>query len=123
MKKKLAVFLTVLLAAVSFVHADEMDAIRQRVKSRSARINYLFMKGSIGLNSKSYLEAREKIKTIDQSLLKAENDDRKKIFEKVAKDSGVALHVVEKRSQPKFVARLPRKAWYQDAARGKWVQK
>ena len=123
MKKKLAIALTLLLAAVSFVRADDMDAIRQRVKSRTARINHLLIDGSIGLNSKSYLEARGKIRTIDESLIKAENEDRKKIFEKVAKDSGAALHVVEKRSQPKFVARLPKKAWYQDATQGKWKQK
>lgn len=123
MKKTFALLLTLFLAAVTFVHADDMAVIRQRVKGRVPRINHLLIKGTIGLNNKGYLEARTKIPAIDQSLLTAENKDRKAIFEKVAKDSGVALHVVERRSQPKFVARLPKKSWYYDINRGKWVQK
>lgn len=124
MEKKAALALSLLLlGAAPFLRADDMAAVRRRVKARAPRIDRLLAGGSAGLGADAYLEARGKLSEGDKGLLAAENKDRKAIFAKVAADQGVALGVVERRSQPKFVKRLPAKAWYYDAGRGKWVRK
>ena len=68
-----------------------------------------------GINSKALLEAREGA-TDDDKILIAESNARKlKRFNQIAKDSGVALEAVQKRSAKKIAEKTP-------AGSGVWLQ-
>ena len=68
-----------------------------------------------GINSKALLEAREGA-TDDDKILIAESNARKlKRFNQIAKDSGVALEAVQKRSAKKLAEKIP-------AGSGTWLQ-
>ena len=77
-----------------------------------------------GVNNKALLEARAGA-TDDDKILIAESNARKmKRLNAIAKDSGVSLEAVQKRSAKKFVEKIPvgSGVWYQDEA-GTWLQK
>ena len=77
-----------------------------------------------GVNNKAMLEARAGA-TDDDKILIAESNARKmKRLSVIAKDSGVVLEAVQKRSAKKFVEKIPvgSGVWYQDEA-GTWLQK
>ena len=68
-----------------------------------------------GINSKALLEARDGA-TDDDKILIAESNARKlKRFNQIAKDSGVALEAVQKRSAKKLAEKIP-------AGSGIWLQ-
>ena len=68
-----------------------------------------------GINSKALLEARDGA-TDDDKILIAESNARKlKRFNQIAKDSGVALEAVQKRSAKKLAEKIP-------AGSGVWLQ-
>ena len=77
-----------------------------------------------GINSKALLEARDGA-TDDDKILIAESNARKlKRFNQIAKDSGVALEAVQKRSAKKLAEKIPAGSgvWLQ-AEDGSWSQK
>ena len=77
-----------------------------------------------GINSKALLEAREGA-TDDDKILIAESNARKlKRFNQIAKDSGVALEAVQKRSAKKLAEKIPAGSgiWLQSED-GSWSQK
>ena len=77
-----------------------------------------------GINSKALLEARDGA-TDDDKILIAESNARKlKRFNQIAKDSGVALEAVQKRSTKKLVEKSPAGSgvWLQSED-GTWFQK
>ena len=68
-----------------------------------------------GINSKAMLEAREGA-TDDDKILIAESNARKlKRFNQIAKDSGVSLDAVQRRSAKKLAEKIP-------AGSGVWLQ-
>ena len=77
-----------------------------------------------GINSKALLEARDGA-TDDDRILIAESNARKlKRFNQIAKDSGVALEAVQKRSAKKLAEKIPAGSgvWLQSED-GSWSQK
>ena len=77
-----------------------------------------------GVNNKAMLEARAGA-TDDDKILIAESNARKmKRLNGIAKDSGVSLESVQRRSAKKFVEKIPAGTgvWYEDES-GKWLQK
>ena len=77
-----------------------------------------------GINSKALLEARAGA-TDDDKILIAESNARKlKRFNQIAKDSGVALEAVQKRSAKKIAEKIPSQSgvWLQTED-GTWSQK
>ena len=77
-----------------------------------------------GINSKALLETRDGA-TDDDKILVAEANARKlKRFNQIAKDSGVALEAVQKRSAKKLAEKVPAGSgiWLQ-AEDGTWSQK
>ena len=77
-----------------------------------------------GINSKALLEARAGA-TDDDKILIAESNARKlKRFNQIAKDSGVALEAVQKRSAKKIAEKIPAGSgvWLQSED-GSWSQK
>ena len=77
-----------------------------------------------GINSKALLEARQGA-TDDDKILSAESNAKKlKRFNQIAKDSGVALEAVQKRSAKKIAEKIPAQSgvWLQSDD-GSWSQR
>ena len=92
--------------------ADENMA---KPKGDFAEVKALLDRKVAGINSKALLEARDGA-TDDDRILIAESNARKlKRFNQIAKDSGVALEAVQKRSAKKLAEKIP-------AGSGVWLQ-
>ena len=68
-----------------------------------------------GINSKALLEARDGATDDDKILIAESNAKKLKRFNQIAKDSGVALEAVQKRSAKKIAEKIP-------AGSGVWLQ-
>ena len=98
--------------ALDKAFADENMA---KPKGDFAAVKALLDRKVAGVNSKAMLEARDGA-TDDDKILIAESNARKlKRFNKIAKDSGVALEAVQKRSAKKLAEKIP-------AGSGVWIQ-
>ena len=77
-----------------------------------------------GINSKALLEAREGATDDDKILIAESNAKKMKRFNQIAKDSGVALEAVQKRSAKKLAEKIPAGSgvWLQSED-GTWFQK
>ena len=77
-----------------------------------------------GINSKALLEAREGATDDDKILIAESNAKKLKRFNQIAKDSGVALEAVQKRSAKKIAEKIPAQSgvWLQTED-GTWSQK
>ena len=77
-----------------------------------------------GINSKALLEARDGATDDDKILIAESNAKKLKRFNQIAKDSGVALEAVQKRSAKKLAEKIPAGSgvWLQ-AENGTWFQK
>ena len=77
-----------------------------------------------GINSKALLETRDGATDDDKILIAEANAKKLKRFNQIAKDSGVALEAVQKRSAKKLAERIPAGSgvWLQ-AEDGTWSQK
>ena len=68
-----------------------------------------------GINSKALLEARDGATDDDKILIAESNAKKLKRFNQIAKDSGVALDAVQRRSAKKLAEKIP-------AGSGVWLQ-
>ena len=77
-----------------------------------------------GINSKALLEARDGATDDDKILIAEANARKLKRFNQIAKDSGVALEAVQKRSARKLAEKIPAGSgvWLQSED-GSWSQK
>ena len=77
-----------------------------------------------GINSKALLEARDGATDDDKILIAEANARKLKRFNQIAKDSGVALEAVQKRSAKKIAEKIPSGSgvWLQSED-GTWSQK
>ena len=77
-----------------------------------------------GINSKALLEARAGATDDDKILIAEANAKKLKRFNQIAKDSGVALEAVQKRSAKKLAEKIPAGSgvWLQSED-GTWFQK
>ena len=100
------------------------DESMSRPKGDFAAVKSLLDRKVAGITNKAMLEAREGA-TDDDKILIAESNARKlKRFNQIAKDSGVALETVQKRSAKKFAEKVPAQSgvWLQ-AEDGSWSQR
>ena len=78
-------------------------------------IKALLDRKAAGINSKALLEARNGATDDDRILIAEANARKLKRFNQIAKDSGVALEAVQKRSAKKLAEKIP-------AGSGVWLQ-
>ena len=101
--------------------ADEDQA---KPKGDFKPIKEMLDRQAAGIGNLAMLEARANATDDDKILIAEANARKMKRLSAIAKDSGVALEAVQKRSAKKFVEKVPAGSgvWYQDDA-GKWLQK
>jgi len=123
MKKKLyfavfAIFLLIVFAAGAFPSAKEIQA---RMLARLPEIKVLKDKGLVGENNQGLLEfvGQQKEK---QDVVAAENQDRKMVYEAIAKQQGITVELVGKHRAIQIADKARTGEWLQDAD-GKWYRK
>ena len=92
--------------------ADENMA---KPKGDFAEIKALLDRKAAGINSRAMLEARDGATDDDRILIAEANAKKLKRFNQIAKDSGVALEAVQKRSAKKLAEKIL-------AGSGVWLQ-
>ena len=113
-----AILFCIVSAAGAFASAKE---IRNRMIARLPDIKALKAKGIIGENNKGFLEfiGQQKEK---QDLVAAENQDREKVYQAIAKQQGTTLELVGQHRAIQIAQKAQPGDWLQDAD-GKWYQK
>lgn len=101
--------------------ADENMA---KPKGDFAAIKAMLDRKVAGITDKALLEARAGATDDDKILIAESNAKKLKRFNQIAKDSGVALEAVQKRSAKKLAEKIPAGSgvWLQDES-GAWKQK
>jgi uncharacterized protein YdbL (DUF1318 family) len=120
--KTIIVLLPVLVLGILLTNAyASSKAIKKRMIERLPTIRALKEKGLIGENNKGYLEfvGSQKEKA---DVVKAENNDRKKVYGAIAKQQGTTVELVGKHRAIQLAKRAKPGEWLQDA-NGKWYQK
>ncbi len=105
---------------ITHVNASS-QAIKQRMIKRLPEIKALKDQGIVGENNKGYLEFVGPQKT-KANVVKAENNDRKQVYQAIAKQQGTTVELVGKHRAVQIANKARPKDWLQDAD-GKWYQK
>lgn len=121
-KKSLFVYpllLTILLTVMAA--ASYASPIQDRMKARIPAITDLKNRGIVGENNQGFLSFLNKGKE-QESLVAAENNDRKAVYQALAKKNSVNADVIGQRRAAQLFERGVKGQWYQNAG-GKWIQK
>ncbi|NWH04914.1 YdbL family protein [Desulfobacter latus] len=109
--------------ALSFIFCSAAlaDSIKERMKQRLPQIVDLKNKGIVGETNTGYLgfvtTRKEK-----QDVVAAENEDRKTIYTRIAKQQNVSTQLVQKRRAAALFADATKGHYYQNKA-GTWIKK
>lgn len=126
MKLKIYVSLLIIMLFGSFFAnvssvADDLSAVKRQMEKRLPIIIELKSKGIIGENNTGYLQfiggRREK-----EDIVQAENQDRRKVYESIAKKEGASIEQVGQRRAQQIAGKARKGEWLQ-GLNGKWYQK
>jgi uncharacterized protein YdbL (DUF1318 family) len=120
--KHVVIIISLLIAGLPFYTAPtSAEGIKQRMKERLPIILELKAKGIVGEDASGYLEfigpKKEKEKVV-----KAENSDRREVYEAIAKQQGTTAQLVGRRRAIQISENASPGDWLQDQ-NGKWYQK
>lgn len=118
--------ITTILAAVAMmavmapsVHAESLGAVKSRMEQRLGDVASLKKSGVAGEDNRGYLSVRGKASAADQAVVKAENADRKKVYQSIAKRNKVSVESVGKKRAGQVRKSAAKGTWVQ-MADGKW---
>jgi uncharacterized protein len=97
------------------------QGIKERMQERLPSIVELKKAGIVGENNLGYLEFVGASKK-SEDIVTAENDDRKKVYEAIAKSSNTTIELVGERRAKQIAEKADTGEWLKDAS-GKWYQK
>lgn len=115
--------LLVMTIALSFVFCSAAfaDSIKERMKQRLPQIVALKNKGIVGETNTGYL-GFVTAKKEKQDVVAAENEDRKAIYTRIAKQQNVSTQLVQKRRAAALFSSGTKGHYYQNEA-GAWIKK
>lgn len=116
MKRSITTLLAVLVlvfGVTPVVLADSAAAIKSRMAQRLAQVDALKQSGAVGENNQGYLTVRKGISAANAALVKAENADRKAVYQMIAAKTNASATTVGKTR----AASIRKKA-----VKGTWVQ-
>ncbi|MBN1906576.1 MAG: YdbL family protein [Deltaproteobacteria bacterium] len=108
----------ILLLCSSNLYAQ---GIKERMQERLPAVVELKKAGIVGENNLGYLEFVGATKK-SEDIVTAENDDRKKVYEAIAKQSETTIELVGERRAKQIAEKADPGEWLKDEA-GKWYQK
>lgn len=118
-------FLLVLLMTTCLSLAamgQSVQSATERIKERLPQIDNLKAEGAVGETSEGYLAPREDLGPRQQSLLEAENADRRIIYQSVAVRTGQTAEAVG-RQRAIRIAELARPGVWLQKPGGEWYRK
>ncbi|MBN2419498.1 MAG: YdbL family protein [Deltaproteobacteria bacterium] len=122
MNKKLSVLLLVTLSLIIFISQNVMaNSIQERMKERLPLIVELKKAGIIGENNLGYLEYVSAAKKMED-VVTAENNDRKLVYEAIAKKQNTTADLVGKRRALQIAEKADPGEWLKNEG-GKWYKK
>jgi uncharacterized protein YdbL (DUF1318 family) len=122
MPKQTYIVLLLLLAMGSLgLTAAGAASLKERFIQRLPVIQELKQKGIVGENNQGFLAYRSNDKA-RQDLVDAENADRRKVYEAIAKQQKTTVEVVGQRRAMQIAQKAKSGEWLQ-AADGKWYRK
>lgn len=122
-KQRVFSLLSVLIFVLVFVSVAgaAADGIKERMAARLPEIVALKDKGVIGEDNLGYLQfvgaVKEKVE-----LVRAENDDRRQVYQAIAKQEGTTADLVGRRRAQQIMDIAQPGHWLQDA-NGRWYKK
>ena len=121
-RKKIISVLSILVLALLITDGYSSSAeIKQRMIERLPTIKALKNKGIVGENNKGYLQFIGSKKE-QENVVNAENEDRKLVYEAIAKQQNTTIEVVGKHRAIQIANKAQSGEWLQDA-NGKWYKK
>jgi uncharacterized protein YdbL (DUF1318 family) len=111
---------SILLFADGSLHAG--DSVKQRMAARAPQIIELKGNGVIGENNQGYLELRGGSDSAAAELVKAENKDRRAVYQAIAKKAGGTVEQVGQQVAAKRAKQAGKGEWLQKPG-GEWYQK
>jgi len=120
--KTIIVLLPVFILGILLTNAyASSKSIKKRMIERLPTIRALKEKGLVGENNKGYLEFISG-KQENADVVEAENKDRKKVYEAIAKQQGTTVELVGKHRAIQIANKAQAGELLQDA-NGKWYKK
>jgi uncharacterized protein len=119
--KPILMTLVLLLSAGSALSAPTKKELQERFKQRFSEIQQLKSKGVIGETDQGYIDFVKASEAGASRLVNAENDDRKALYELIAKEENASADVVAKRNAKRNFERA--KSGEHLKENGKWRQK
>ncbi len=116
--KILLVLISILIMGSSNLYSQ---GIKERMQERLPAVVELKKAGIVGENSLGYLEFVGSDKK-GEDIVTAENEDRKKVYEAIAKQSETTIELVGQRRAKQIAEKADPGEWLKDEA-GKWYQK
>ncbi|MFT5882163.1 MAG: hypothetical protein ACI9FG_000663 [Crocinitomicaceae bacterium] len=116
MKRSITTLLSILVLVIGLapdVQADSASVIKSRMENRLTQVVSLKMSESIGENNQGYLAARSSLSATNTALVKAENSDRKSVYQLIA---------AKTKSTATIVGKTRASSIRESAAKGSWVQ-
>ena len=124
MKRSIATILSILVLVIGLtpeVQADSAAAIKSRMAKRLAQVVSLKQGGDIGENNQGYLTVRGSLSATDTALVKAENADRKAVYQLIAAKTKSSASTVGKTRAASIRKSAPKGTWVQQTS-GAWTQ-
>lgn len=119
---RLSLFLALLLSTSLSALAANLGQVQAAMKERLPAIQALWAEGKIGENNQGYVEARGDLSAKEQELLRAENADRKTVYQTIAGSTQSTPKQVGIHRAAQISQRAAKGLWLEDAA-GKWYRK
>lgn len=117
----LIMIISVILLSATFAYSQGAKEIKERMKERLGTIIELKNKGIVGENNLGYLEFVGAKKELE-NLVDAENKDRTKVYEAIAKKQKTTAQKVGERRAIQIAEKAGPGDWLKDK-NGKWYQK
>ena len=111
-----------LLALFVLIGVSMQAGIKERLAERLPALNKLKAGLLIGEDNKGYLAVKGKISEADKKIVDAENTDRKKIYEMLAKRTKVSVEKMQTRRATQIAEKSKKGIWLQKAD-GTWYKK
>lgn len=116
------VFIALLFSTVLSLPAANLSEVKNDMKERKPMVEALWAAGKIGENNQGFVEARTTLKPEEEKLVKAENADRKVVYQAIARSTQTTPEKVGVQRAAQISQRAAKGLWLQDAE-GKWYRK
>jgi len=121
MKKAHYLFLLFLVGTTS-LFASTTAELKERFAERLPEIQKLWKSGLVGENNQGYLSPRGDLTDEQMKLVKAENSDRKEIYQIIASNSSETVKQVGQQRAAQIAEQAAKGLWLQDSE-GTWYKK